>query len=453
MPGETYGMPNSMGGVGGLLTNPALQIGLGILANNNSRNLGQVLGRGALQGLGNIQQQQAFQAQLAQQQQLAEFQRARQKQLETEMQQTELQNKAVEEASAKNPELAPLFRLDPKAAIRTLYPQANQADPYFTPIATEQGLGSYNNRTGQFEHLNIQGRPIVKSTDSPVVRGSVKEAEARATAGYNINTDIPGVVTTARQVAEQANPALRYPQVTPQQQRGRDDKRMQILLQEQAQSGGAGKNPELDKEIASVSRQLGISIPTKAQEAGQVEAAKLTAEAQAKSQINLPNVISEANNSIKLVDDLLKAPGFKQAVGASRLLGMQKLPGTDARDFDVRLEQLKGKQFLQAYETLKGAGAITDIEGTKAGNAIARMDASQSEEEFQKAAREFQGIMKAGVERAKAKASGSAIMPSTEQMPKTATPTRNKPPMKGQVVDGYKFKGGNPADPNNWELK
>lgn len=27
----------------------------------------------------------------------------------------------------------------------------------------------------------------------------------------------------------------------------------------------------------------------------------------------------------------------------------------------------------------------------------------------------------------------------------------SKAPMKGQVMDGYKFKGGNPADPNSWE--
>lgn len=34
-----------------------------------------------------------------------------------------------------------------------------------------------------------------------------------------------------------------------------------------------------------------------------------------------------------------------------------------------------------------------------------------------------------------------------------ATPNSNSPkvPMRGQVVDGYKFKGGNPADPSNWE--
>ena len=30
-------------------------------------------------------------------------------------------------------------------------------------------------------------------------------------------------------------------------------------------------------------------------------------------------------------------------------------------------------------------------------------------------------------------------------------PVAGKAPMKGQTVDGYKFKGGNPADPNSWE--
>lgn len=39
--------------------------------------------------------------------------------------------------------------------------------------------------------------------------------------------------------------------------------------------------------------------------------------------------------------------------------------------------------------------------------------------------------------------------PATRQQPTTqAAPA--KPPMKGQVVDGYKFNGGNPADPKSW---
>ena len=64
MPGESNGIPIGLGFGGGnglgLLANPALQIGLGILANNNSRNLGQVLGRGAMAGIGNLQQMQQF---------------------------------------------------------------------------------------------------------------------------------------------------------------------------------------------------------------------------------------------------------------------------------------------------------------------------------------------------------------------------------------------------------
>lgn len=35
--------------------------------------------------------------------------------------------------------------------------------------------------------------------------------------------------------------------------------------------------------------------------------------------------------------------------------------------------------------------------------------------------------------------------------PQGEKPATGKAPMKGQTVDGYKFKGGNPADPNSWE--
>lgn len=444
MPGESYGIPTqSQNRAQGLLSDPLLNIGLGILANNNSRNLGQVLGRGALSGLQNVQQQQQFEQQRKMQDAQAQEYERRQKEFDREQ-------KAIEDFKVKFPEYAGAVDLDPKAAIKAAYPNvaANAVDPYFTPIPTEQGLGKFNARTGQFELLtDPSGRPIVKSTDSPLIRGAVRQAEAGGTAAYNVDTSIPGVVSTAKQIAEQANPSLvqqpipRIPQGTPMLpqgapqtatpssmrvpahvQRQRDDMRMKILLDEQRSGGGAGVNPELDKEIArmgggQVSPVSGIRVPTPAEQAADKARLELQAETQVKAQANLPNAIQEGTNTVKLVDDLLSSKGFKQAVGGSRLLGLQKIPGTSARDFDVRLDQLKGKQFLQAYESLKGAGAITDIEGTKAGNAISRMDASQSEEEFQKAAREFQDVIRSGVERAKAKAGGGAIMPSDEQMP------------------------------------
>jgi hypothetical protein len=141
--------------------------------------------------------------------------------------------------------------------------------------------------------------------------------------------------------------------------------------------------------------------------AGAKTGATTAAKYQAERALEAPQVVSQGEQTIKLVDDLLAAPGFKQAVGASRLLGVQKIPGTAAKDFDVRLDQLKGQQFLQAFESLKGGGAITEVEGKKATDAIARMDAASSEAEFTKAAREFQQVIRTGVDRAK-RASGGA---------------------------------------------
>jgi hypothetical protein len=146
--------------------------------------------------------------------------------------------------------------------------------------------------------------------------------------------------------------------------------------------------------------------------------ATTTAKSEAEATLEAPKVVAEADEAVRLVDDLLKAPGFKQAVGASRMLGVQKIPGTAARDFDIRLEQLQGKQFLQAFESLKGGGQITEIEGKKATDAIARMNASGSEAEFIKAAREFQDVIRTGADRARKR------LPATNNATPQRTVTR-----------------------------
>lgn len=120
----------------------------------------------------------------------------------------------------------------------------------------------------------------------------------------------------------------------------------------------------------------------------------------AEAAFDAPKAIAQGKETIRLVDDLLASPGFKQAVGASRMLGIQSIPGTAAKDFDIRLDQLKGQQFLQAFETLKGGGQITEVEGKKATDAIARMNAAGSEAEFIKAANEFKSVIQQGIDRA-----------------------------------------------------
>lgn len=117
--------------------------------------------------------------------------------------------------------------------------------------------------------------------------------------------------------------------------------------------------------------------------------------------VNAPKVIEEGEATIKLVDELLDHPGFEQAVGKSRYFGMQHIYGTDAYDWDVRHKQIQGQQFLQAFEKLKGGGQITEIEGTKAEQAMARMNSGGSEEDFREAAKDFQEVIRKGVERAR----------------------------------------------------
>lgn len=108
--------------------------------------------------------------------------------------------------------------------------------------------------------------------------------------------------------------------------------------------------------------------------------------------------------------------GFTSAVGAPTLssgFGVAGyLPATDTTNFKERLEQIKGETFLQAFNTLKGGGQITEVEGAKATAALNRMSKSQSEVEFIKAAREFEDNIQKGMEIARKRA-GMPNQPAT----------------------------------------
>lgn len=142
-------------------------------------------------------------------------------------------------------------------------------------------------------------------------------------------------------------------------------------------------------------------------------AGKFKGEALAKAEADLPGAVSRADTAVDLIDQMIGKkgvkgaegqphPGFKGAVGAG--VGTRFIPGTDAAGFQALYDQVTGGAFLQAYETLKGTGQITEVEGKKATAAITRMNLAQSESEFVKAAREFQDAIRGGVERARKKA-------------------------------------------------
>jgi len=155
----------------------------------------------------------------------------------------------------------------------------------------------------------------------------------------------------------------------------------------------------------------------------QLEAARTLGRETAKNEVTatavLPKVISTGELALNTIDqmigqrdnkgNLIKGqkphPGFENAVGFG--LPLQMVPGTEAANFKTLFDQVKGSAFLQAFETLKGGGAISEKEGEKATSAINRMNLAQTEPEFIRAALEFKSVVQNGIANAKAKTSKS----------------------------------------------
>jgi hypothetical protein len=161
-------------------------------------------------------------------------------------------------------------------------------------------------------------------------------------------------------------------------------------------------NPADIRQISTAEQEAAGAATVEGAKTG----AKTTSEATAKAQLELPSVVDQGNEAIGLIDKLRSHPGRKQATGASRVFQVQQVPGTSAYDFEVLRKQVGGKQFLQAYESIKGAGQITEVEGQQAKEAIARMDAAQSEEAYLEALDDFEAVIRKGVRRAERKAAG-----------------------------------------------
>jgi hypothetical protein len=154
---------------------------------------------------------------------------------------------------------------------------------------------------------------------------------------------------------------------------------------------------------------------------------KVLAENKVEAERALPGAIATAEQTLTLIDEMIgdakvnpktnkieipkagrrPAPGFTDYVGAG-VPGMRFLEGSDAASYERRQLQIEGKTFLEAFESLRGGGAITEVEGAKGQQAISRMNKAQSEVEYVKAARELQEVVRKGVERARTKAGVAA---------------------------------------------
>lgn len=102
------------------------------------------------------------------------------------------------------------------------------------------------------------------------------------------------------------------------------------------------------------------------------------------------------------LDALIFDPDLERALGIEGFL--RRVPAELGLDSDTarvraRIDQIKGGAFLQAFESLKGGGQITEIEGQKAEQAEARLSTAQDLGDFAEALKEYRFYIDQGVRR------------------------------------------------------
>ena len=146
--------------------------------------------------------------------------------------------------------------------------------------------------------------------------------------------------------------------------------------------------------------------------------------------------IDGANDALTVIDKAISHPGREVVTGMSGVIDPRNyLRGNKAADFTAVIDQIKGKAFLQAFESLKGGGQITEVEGKKATDAIARLDTAQSDEEFLNSLRELRGIVETGLSRLNGGAAKHADAPAKAQPQGGAFSSMPSPGQyKGKVI-------------------
>ena len=108
-----------------------------------------------------------------------------------------------------------------------------------------------------------------------------------------------------------------------------------------------------------------------------------------------PNVPTETQKATELKTNALNAAktllqefkdnGGSAAVGTSRLFGLQYLPGSKSKAFQVKLDNLKSLLSLDSVKFLKGQGQVSDAERRLLEQASSKLDPGLSEGDFKKA--------------------------------------------------------------------
>ena len=138
-------------------------------------------------------------------------------------------------------------------------------------------------------------------------------------------------------------------------------------------------------------------------------------EARRTAQQDLPKVVATADRSINTLTQLRDHPALQYRYGLASVGGARPvIPGTPEAEAQALINQAGGQAFLQAFESLKGGGQITQIEGQRATDAITRLgNQNLSPEDARAAINELIAIADGAKKRAQAQSSGTYEAPGS----------------------------------------
>lgn len=283
-----------------------------------------------------------------------------------------------------------------------------------------QIMGAGGNVQEQMQALRMSGDPILMKMAkdlAPKVKSVVKGRGADGMPAFHNVMDSGDVMSTGIAPAERAMQVNQGNQIsfvdpyTLQHQGsmgvGMAPGEAARLAQAQSQFAQSHGLAQQNAALNMLRAKQELDPQFAADKAARIAAARVQGAQGAQAQIDLPKVLEQGEMTVNQVEGLLNHPGFDISVGAKSPLGSvlaTVAKGSDAASFDIADKQRQGAQFLQAFETLKGGGQITEVEGLKAQQAMSRMDRSNSQAEYVRAAREYQDIIRAGMNRARMKA-------------------------------------------------
>ncbi len=176
-----------------------------------------------------------------------------------------------------------------------------------------------------------------------------------------------------------------------------------------------------------------------------------------------------ANSVIQNMDDVIDSiTAVKTSKGLDRATGLYayspSVPGSDAAEAEVRLQNLEGKitNLGKAAASASGAmGPMAVQEWKIVRDMVAAIDPKKGKKPLLEQLDLVENAAKGAAQRIRdgyEKHYGADfekypqfadLNPAKDRTPKPSAPS--KAPMKGQVVDGYKYKGGDPSNPASWE--